>query len=112
MKRISIIALLCCALFVSVAPSQSRSHSYHQKDLDSVLIAPTDWESLKKLEMIPDDCDFEKESESCGSAFPKPKTSYETRGIVMADHCNKTVKVLAAYKPCYPALAQKAKVSG
>ena len=62
--------------------------------------------------MIQDDCDLEKDSESCGSAFPKPKTSYEARGIIVADHCNKTVKVLAASKPCYPVLAQKAKVSG
>jgi TonB family protein len=112
MKRITIIALPLCALLVSVASSQSLSFSNHQKDLDSILIAPVDWESLKKLEMIQDDCDFKKESGSCDSAFPKPQTSYEARGMVVADHCNKTVKVLAAYKPCYPPLAQKAKVSG
>ena len=112
MKRTTIFALTLCALLVSVALSQSRSVSDHQKDLDTVLITPTDSESLKRLEMIQDDCDVEKETESCGSAFPKPKTSYEARGVIMADHCNKSAKVLAAYKPCYPTLAQKAKVSG
>jgi TonB family protein len=112
MKRTTIIALTLWALLVSVASSQSPSVSDHQKDLDSALITPTDWESVKSLEMIQDDCDVQKQSESCGSAFPKPKTSYEARGIIVADQCNKTAKVLAAYKPCYPALAQKGKVSG
>ena len=110
--RITILALLTCLLLGSAASSQSSSFDNHRKELDSVLLTPTDWESLKRIEMLQDDCDFEKKSESCASAFPKPKTNYETRGIIVADYCNKTAKVLAAYKPCYPALAQKGKVSG
>jgi TonB family protein len=90
-------------LIVSVAFSQSPPDQ--QNDLEPVLITPTDWESLKHVEMVEDDCDFEKKLESCETTFPKPR-------FMVADECNSAAKVLAAYKHCYPPLAKAAKVAG
>ena len=99
-------------LIVSVAFPQSSNIPIQEKNLDSVLITPTDWESLKHVEMVEDDCDLEKWPESCKTTFPKPRTTAEGRRIIVADECNSAAKVLAAYKPCYPALARAANVSG
>lgn len=112
MKRILIVAVALLPLLASIASSQSPSLVNQQKEPDPLLIVPTDWESLKTIEMDQDDCDFENVSDSCGSAFPKPQTTAEARSFMVADECNKTGKVLAAYRPCYPPLAMRARVSG
>ena len=111
-KRIIIIAVALLPLLASIASSQSQSLVNQQRDLDSLLIAPTDWESLKTIETDQDDCDFENVSDSCSSAFPKPLTTAEARSFIVADQCNTAAKVLAAYRPCYPPLAMRARVSG
>lgn len=112
MKRLLITAITICMAIVSIAFSQSPQVFNQQEDLDSALITATDWESLKHVDVVDDDCDFAKSLESCETTFPKPKTTAETRRIIVADECNSAAKVLAAYKPCYPTLARAANVSG
>jgi TonB family protein len=99
------------ALVLSAVASQSPNVQDHEKALDFALIAPTDWDSLKNLEVSDDDCDAEKRSESCDGGLPKPKTTAEARGMMISDECNGKTKVLAAYKPCYPAIAKSANAS-
>jgi TonB family protein len=97
---------------VGSVASQSPNDQDEREELEPVLISPTDWESLKSVEMIEDDCDFVNESESVESAARKPETTSEARSIIVADGCPGMAKVLAAYKPCYPGLAKRAKISG
>ncbi len=112
MKRILIPTVVCAVLGFSVAASQSTNVQDHETALDSAIIAPTDWDSLKAIEMLDDDCDPGPKSESCASSLPKPKTTAEARGILVSDECNGKTKVLAGYKPCYPAIAKSANASG
>lgn len=112
MKRCLIVAVMFCVLMVNSAHLQSPTIQDPERGLESILIAPTDWESLRSVEMVEDDCDFEEKTESCERGSPKPKTTLEARGIVVSDACNKPAKVLAAYKPCYSPLAKLAKVAG
>ena len=112
MKKIIVVAVALLPLLAETVSLQSPSVVNQQKDLDSVLLAPTDWQSLKTIEIDQDDCDFDSDSDSCESAFPKPKTAAEARSFIVADSCNEAAKVLAAYRPCYPKLAQRARVSG
>ena len=112
MKKIIILAAALLPLLADILSLQSPSVVNQEKEIDSVLLAPTDWQSLKTIELDQDDCDFECESDSCGSAFPKPKTAAEARGFIVTDECKETVKVLAASRACYPKLAQRARVFG
>lgn len=97
-KRRLIPAVVCGVLVFSIGASQSTKVQDHETALDSVVIAPTDWDSLKSIEMSDDDCVPGPKSESCGSSFPKPKTTSEARRIIVSDECNGKTKVLAAYK--------------
>ena len=110
-KRLISTIVVFCAIVLSTFASQSASIQDQEKALDSAIIAPTDWDSLDVIDM-PDDCGSEQKSESCASSFPKPQTTSEGRAVIISDECNSKVKVLAAYRPCYPVIAKSAHASG
>lgn len=110
-QKIIIMTLaLCCLMLLAVSP-QTGSAQDDEKFSDSLLIIPTDWNSLKEISMSEDDCEAEKKCESCLSNWPKPQTTMEASGGSVSD-CPGMGKVLAAIRPCYPQIAQAAKASG
>jgi TonB family protein len=108
-KFIIIIVTLCILIF-SNSPTRSNNVQDHEESLDSVVITPTDWNSLKDIEMLEDDCNPKKKCESCPGSLPKPKTTMES-GLQISD-CIGVGKVLTAYQPCYPKIAKAAKAFG
>ena len=104
---LSPIIVLC--LIVVSAASQSPEVQDEREDHKPVAIAPTDWESLKRIDLIADDCDFADESESCPSSGTKPRTTAKDSSMGEPEHI---AKVLAAYIPCYPRIARMANISG
>jgi TonB family protein len=98
--------IVLCLIVVSAASHEVQDDL---EDLKSVAIAPTDWESLKRIDLIADDCDFADELESCPSSGTKPRTTTKDRSMREPEHI---AKVLAAYTPCYPGVARMANISG
>jgi TonB family protein len=107
-----VITVALCARVLTASTSQSPSVQDQEKALDSAVIAPTDWDSLKTIKSLEDNCDPQKNSDSCVSSLPKPRTTEEVSGIISASECYNVSKVLAAYKPCYPQIAKVAQASG
>jgi TonB family protein len=107
---LSLLIVLC--LVVVTAASQSLEVQDDREDHKPVAIAPTDWESLNRIELIADDCDFADESESCPSSGTKPRTTAKDRSMGVPGEPEHIAKVLAAYTPCYPGVARMANISG
>jgi TonB family protein len=109
-QKFIIITVTLSLLIFSASLSISGNVQDHEESLDSFVITPTDWDSLKDIEMLEDDCNSERKCESCPSSLPKPKTTMES-GLQMSD-CIGVGKVLTAYQPCYPKIAKAAKAFG
>ena len=113
-KIITLGALIFCLSVVSTSLSRS-TNGQDDDPLKNVVIAPTDWDSLKSIQTSSDDCGPEAKPTSCAGGLPKPKTTEEARGLIIASECyngSNVSKVLVARKPCFPSIAKSAKASG
>src|SRR5262249_24457722 len=114
--RNRIIVFILVLSFTVASTWLSRTlRAQNDESLKNVVIAPTDWDSLKSLIMSDDDCGPKAKPAACPFNLPKPKTTEETRRPVAASECynaSNVTKVLAAYKPCYPVIAAAAHASG
>ncbi|HYX27121.1 MAG TPA: TonB family protein [Pyrinomonadaceae bacterium] len=115
MRNKIIILTLVLALPAALALLSRPSEAQADDSLKNVIIAPTDWDSLKSITMADDDCGPKIKSAACPNNLPKPKTTNETRRLVDASECynaSNVPKVTTAYKPCYPVIAAAAHASG
>jgi TonB family protein len=114
--RNKIIAFMVVLVLTVASTLLSRpSEAQADDSLKNVVIAPTDWDSLKSITMSDDDCAPKTKAPACSVNLAKPKTTAETRRPVAASECynaSNVPKVLAAYKPCYPVIAAAAHASG
>src|SRR5262249_30587545 len=115
MRNKIILFWLVLALMVASTLLSRMSEAQADDSLKNVVIAPTDWDSLKSIKMSDDDCGNKTKTVACPGSVPKPKTTEEARGVVAASECynaSSLPKVTAAYKPCYPVIAAAAHASG
>ena len=103
---------LFAVLMFSTGSFQSPGTDDAETAFEGVIVAPTDWSSLKEIQMEDDDCGSASLPDSCESSLPKLKTTAEERSVIIADECNVETKVLAAYQPCYPTIAKLGRASG
>lgn len=114
-KKIIAFAAAILSFSVASTPLSRSSNGQDDDTLKNVMIAPTDWDSLKSIQMVDSDCGPGAKDTSCDSKLPKPKTTEEASGLVVASECynaSNLPKVVAAYKPCYPVIAAAAHASG
>jgi TonB family protein len=114
--RNKIIAFMVVIALTAASTLLSRTSGAQADDsLKNVVIAPTDWDSLKSIRVSDDDCGPKAKPAACPVNLPKPKTTDETRRPVAASECynaSNLPKVVVAYKPCYPVIAAAAHASG
>jgi hypothetical protein len=78
-----VLPALFAVLMFSTGSFQSPGTDDAEKAFEGVIVAPTDWSSLKEIQMEDDDCGSASLPDSCESSLPKLKTTAESEALLL-----------------------------